>query len=116
MNSSKLHILLLYILFFALALCFFIRVEPSIVWGTDTFIGVCVAMMAITMAIIIGYQAISAHDIKTDLKEQQEENRTLREQVSDNQQTLRQQQETFENAIRQEIAIVNSKTNIVLNN
>lgn len=110
MYKNKIHIWILYILICLLGLCFFLRVEPTIVWGADTFIGVCVAAMAITMAIIIGYQAVSAHEVKSELKEQQRENTNLRNQFADFRNTINSQLVSFQNSVRQEIEPVKSKT------
>lgn len=97
--SYKLHIYILYILVVALGLCLIIRVQPSINWTADTFIGVCVAMMAITMAIIIGYQAISAHEIKGEIKEQQLAISKLREDFEHFKSKLSDKQQEFEEGI-----------------
>ena len=107
---NKIHFRILYILICLLALCFFLRVEPVIVWGADTFIGVCVAAMAVTMAIIIGYQAVSAHEVKSELKEQQRENTNLRNQFTDFRNSVNSQLDSFQNTVNQEIAQVKSKT------
>ena len=81
--KSNVHLIILYILIFILIICQFIRVEPTIVWGSDTFVGVCVALMAITMAIIIGYQAISANEIKNELKDSKNKFETLSTEFSE---------------------------------
>lgn len=111
MKLNKIHIYILYILFLALGICQLIRVEPNIDWEADTFIGVCVAMMAITMAIIIGYQAISAYEIKNDLKEQQRENGKLRKEIENLKRNSTNNQLRFENRIQKEIHELQSKIN-----
>lgn len=109
MKTSKLHIFILYILIIALGICQFLRVEPNINWKADTFIGVCVSLMAITMAIIIGYQAISAHEIKTDLKEQQSDNYKLRQEIEAFKRNMTDRLQGFENTVRKENKKLQSK-------
>lgn len=73
---------ILWLAIISLALCQFIRVEPSIVWSSETFVGVFIALMGIAVAVIIGYQAVNANEVKQDLKEQKHENERLREEIA----------------------------------
>ena len=81
MNRKNFSIYFVWLAIISLALCQFIRVEPSIVWSSETFVGVFIALMGIAVAVVIGYQAVSANEVKQDLKEQKNENEKLREEI-----------------------------------
>lgn len=72
MRKSKISIkdIIVWIAIVGLIICQFVRVEPNIVWSSETYIGIFVTLMGVAMAVIVGYQAITAHEIKEDLKEQ----------------------------------------------
>lgn len=80
MKCNKLIIYIQWIAIIVLAICQFVRVEPYIVWSSETFIGVFVSLMGIAVAVIIGYQAVSSHEIKNELKEQQRRNENLQKE------------------------------------
>lgn len=99
MKRDRLIIYIQWIAIIVLAICQFIRVEPYIVWSSETFIGVFVSLMGIAVAVIIGYQAISSHEIKNELKEQQQRNENLQNESDE----LKRNVERFINDINTKI-------------
>lgn len=61
----------LFLIWFAIVALFILhisRVKPQIVWSSETYIGIFVALIGIAVTMIIGYQIVNAIDIKSDLR------------------------------------------------
>lgn len=105
MKNITLKDIIFTILIVLLLICQIIRVEPRIVWSSETYIGIFVTLMGIAVAVIVGYQAINAHDIKQDLKEQRSENENLKDevkrQINDIKQDSDNRIKTFENEVKE---------------
>lgn len=97
----------------SLALCQFIRVEPSIVWSSETFVGVFIALMGIAVAVIIGYQAVNANEVKQDLKEQKNENERLREEIEEFRRNLELMIKEIESKVNSNIESMTAKISLL---
>lgn len=109
MKKYNLSIYLLWIAIIALAFCQFIRVEPLVVWSSETYMGIFVALMGIAVAVIIGYQAITATDIKKEIQEQKQKNEELREEIMCYKKQISENEQSFKNTFEEEIKTVKSK-------
>lgn len=92
-----------------LALCQFIRVEPLVVWSSETYMGIFVALMGIAVAVIIGYQAITANDIKKELREQKQDNEYLREEIKRYKEQISETIQSLKSKFNEDINTVNTK-------
>lgn len=68
MKRKSFSLFFIWIAIVALFILQLIRVEPQIVWSSETYIGIFVALIGIAVTMIIGYQIINAIDIKSDLR------------------------------------------------
>lgn len=93
-----------------LAICQFVQVYPIIVWSSETYMGVFVSLMGIAVAVIIGYQAISANELKNDLKEKSQDYEKLRREFSTYKSDVNTTISKIENIVNSDIATVDSKT------
>lgn len=67
-NQIKIVLVLFCIWLIVLTICLIVRIEPNIVWSSETYMGIFVAFIGIATALIISYQVINTIDIKSDLK------------------------------------------------
>lgn len=110
MISSKFSNKLLWIAITVLSICQFIRVEPNIVWSSETYIGIFISLMGIAVAVIIGYQAISANEIKNELKEQRRDNENLRDKYLTFQLSVKKQIDNLTESMNKNIVSIQAKT------
>lgn len=75
-KKHKIINIIIFIWLITLTICYIVRVEPYIVWSSETYMGVFVAFIGIATALIIGYQVVNAIDVKSDL-------RSMRKDVDD---------------------------------
>lgn len=67
-NQIKISLAIICIWLIVLTICFVVRVQPNIVWSSETYMGIFVAFIGIATALIIGYQVINTIDVKSDLR------------------------------------------------
>lgn len=79
--KHPLNLVLLWIAILVLFILQFIRVDPFIVWSSETYIGIFVSLMGIAVAVVIGYQAISANEVKNEIKELRQQNDIVRKET-----------------------------------
>lgn len=72
-NQIKISLAILCTWLIVLTICFLVRVEPNIVWSSETYMGIFVAFIGIATALIIGYQVINTIDVKSDLRSMRKE-------------------------------------------
>lgn len=108
-NRKSFSTYIIWLAIIILALCQFVRVDPYIVWSSETFVGVFIALMGIAVAVIIGYQAVNANEIKQDLREQKAENETLRKEIVAFRQHIESTVTDFELRVNSGIELMDSK-------
>lgn len=59
-NKIKISLAILCIWLIVLTICLIVRVEPNIVWSSETYMGIFVAFIGIATALIIDYW-LSSH-------------------------------------------------------
>lgn len=80
--KQELKNIIIYVAIIALIILQFVRVEPYIVWSSETYIGAFVTLMGVAVTFVIGYQILSTIDVKGELKEQRTNNDKLREEIN----------------------------------
>lgn len=100
--------IILWFLVILLLILHFVRVEPNVVWSSETFMGIFVAFIGIAVTLIIGYQIYNAMDIKRELREMRkdvdEHTGSWKNEIN----TLKDHVETIHSSVREGIAILDA--------
>lgn len=94
-----------------LTLSLIIRVEPNIVWSGDTFIGVFVAAIGVSVAFIVGHQIYNALDVKNDIRNLKAENQKFTDEVNKSVADMETNNRLFQEKIDNEISSLTQSVN-----
>lgn len=99
--STKLKFIftIIFIWLLTISICLILRVEPTVVCNGETYIGIFVSAIGVGVAFIIGHQIFNALDVKSDLRNQRNDNQNFIDRV----QNSLAASETANNEYRQQI-------------
>lgn len=102
---------LIFIWLTILTISLIIRVEPNIVWSGDTFIGVFVAAIGVSVAFIIGHQIYNALDVKNDIRSLKADNQNFTDGIKTSVANIETENRKFQQKIDDEISTLTQAVN-----